>query len=1015
MLIRQDDDFPTLPLEGDHLSREVLEAYRTGRLSDEALQRLAPHVDSCEVCQARLDQPDSELAELALHAAPLPPKIPRYDYVLGSDRFPVVIGRGGLGIVFLAKFRGLLGSPVRAVKLLHTGQQIDARGRERFLREMEAITGLAGQANHGFVQVYECGETRRGCLYYIMEYVRGGDLHKRLQQQLPEPTQAARWLLELAATMEVAHRNGIFHRDLKPGNVLLETAEHDDSVLPAVVKLKIADFSHVRLMEKASDLSQNEPVGTPNYMSPEQTRGLPVDARADVYGLCAILYEMLTGQPPYSGANPQATMEMVRSQTIFPTPPATLEPVLGYRTYRDLVSICMKGLEKEAQDRYGTVHELVEDLQRYLQGKPTKARPIRWPEQTIRHCRRHPRVVALAASLVLVCCAALAGIVYQWKEATRLRYLAEDGQQQILQMVTQIIAASRPVSVRSRTFVPDAGPELLASAERKCRQLLQKQPDNIKLRISLTRVLAGLADVYEDQCRLEIAHASLEKARLLWKPLIEKEPENPAYRIWYALTLAWCGTAHTGHGHYDQGLEESLLAESLWLSPGQEHFNNRMLIEQYLENAKNLFNAITTAAARAQFREPLENRQARLEKSVHDAPANRVLRQDLAFNSLLLGELHYYSRANLDLATKYWNQAAEHYLLLRQERPNVLIDLPLAQACMRLIPQGAKWYDQALIANQRAAAHLQRLSQDEAHSSGLQQFLLQARFATSLCHWFSGASAIGDDNFRTHLEYLDRLLERPDFEIIEKVWLLEPMLDAAVRLREANQFETGLTIVMEAATRMSKLSKSAIRDREATAALAAKLHCLGTLHAQMGEPGNAVPLFNQSRRLFQRLTALMPNNINYAHGLGDALAGLGKAYARLDDADHSLSAFREAVTKQRKLFERFPDVPVQRLHLSRSYDRLHAFSLKFGRRSEAADALRERAKLWPNNESEIRRVAHDFFDLAKRVGDPGQELTVSEQSEQTAYLEAYKMFDREAVRLSKAAPKPTSALQVADH
>jgi hypothetical protein len=396
---------------------EVLQRYCDGRLSAEERNRLAPHLDVCASCQAyldELDQGDSQLAEIARHAPPPPPPIPNYEYLRDEQGFPQLVGRGGMGVVFLARYGGLAGSPPRAVKVVHTGYQILPRGRERFLLEIEAVTDLAKQGHPGFVQIFECGEAD-GCLCYVMEYVPGGNLQRLLQKYQPTPQEAGTWLFDLAQTMVIAHRSGIFHRDLKPSNILVVTEEAVSDNVPHLKCLKIADFSHARLIHRDSSLTQGEPVGTPNYMAPEQARGELADARADVYGLCAILYEMLTGRPPFEAPSPLATLDLVRSPDHLPRSPGAIRPELAHGTDADLVSICMKGLEKERHRRYEDVTELAADLRLYLEGRPTKARPLRWSARVARWARRKPALASLASTVAILSLLLLVGAAVFWQ------------------------------------------------------------------------------------------------------------------------------------------------------------------------------------------------------------------------------------------------------------------------------------------------------------------------------------------------------------------------------------------------------------------------------------------------------------------------------------------------------------------------------------------------------------------------------------------------------------------------
>src|SRR5262249_9869259 len=204
--------------------------------------------------------------------------------------------------------------------------------------------------------------------------------------------------------------SGVIHRDLKPTNILLVTDQHATDGTPHVKRLRIADFSHARLIHRDSNLTQGEPVGTPSYMAPEQARGEQADSRGDVYGLCAILYEMLTGRPPFEGRPPLATMEQVRGSDHLRQLPTVLRPELARGMDRDLASICMMGLDKNPRHRHATAQELAEDLRRFLAGEPIRARLLRRREILWCWCRRNPAVAglmfALALALLLGTCVA---------------------------------------------------------------------------------------------------------------------------------------------------------------------------------------------------------------------------------------------------------------------------------------------------------------------------------------------------------------------------------------------------------------------------------------------------------------------------------------------------------------------------------------------------------------------------------------------------------------------------------
>ena len=215
-----------------------------------------------------------------------------------------------------------------------------------------------------------------------LEYLPGGNLANKIGGK-PQPVdEAARTVEVLASAMHVAHQHGVIHRDLKPANVLFA----------ADGTLKITDFGLVKRLENDSGQTRTGSIlGTPSYMAPEQARGdgQAVGPAADQYSLGAILYELLTGRPPFQGTSVLDTLEMVRSKE--PVAPSQLQP----KTPRDLETICLKCLEKDVARRYPDVLALAEDLRRFQAGEPIVARPVSDPERLWRWCQRNRKVASL--------------------------------------------------------------------------------------------------------------------------------------------------------------------------------------------------------------------------------------------------------------------------------------------------------------------------------------------------------------------------------------------------------------------------------------------------------------------------------------------------------------------------------------------------------------------------------------------------------------------------------------------
>ncbi len=302
-------------------------------------------------------------------AAPLP-TVPGYE-VLGE------LGRGGMGVVYKARHEAL--DRVVALKVLRAGPHADADELRRFRHEAQAAARL--QHPH-IVQVFETGE-HNGLPYFSQEYVAGGSLDRKLAGTPQPPREAARLALTLAGAVHAAHQAGVVHRDLKPANVLL-TADGTP---------KVADFGLARRQDVPGRTARGEVLGTPLYMAPEQAAGRAqeVGPAADVYALGAILYELLTGRPPFQGATTYDTLTQVLHQE--PVPPARLQPT----TPRDLETVCLKCLRKEPGRRYPSAADLADDLRRFLAGEPVRARPVGPWERGWKWARRRPAWAALLA------------------------------------------------------------------------------------------------------------------------------------------------------------------------------------------------------------------------------------------------------------------------------------------------------------------------------------------------------------------------------------------------------------------------------------------------------------------------------------------------------------------------------------------------------------------------------------------------------------------------------------------
>ena len=294
-----------------------------------------------------------------------------------------VLGRGGMGVVFRARHLRL--NRLVALKMSLSNHFPDRQERDRFQREAESVAALH-HAN--IVQIHDVGDAS-GRSYFTMELVEGGTLSQRLFGTPLPARQAAELLVTLTRAVQAAHGCGIIHRDLKPANVLL-TADGTP---------KISDFGLARRVDHDSALTGlGMPLGTPSYMAPEQARGTSdkVDPTVDVYSLGAILYELITGRPPFCGESSAETIQQVLLED--PVQPGHLNP----RIPRDLETICLKCLQKEPEDRYATAAALEDDLNRFLRGDEISARRDGWGTWLWRRVRRRPWFSSSVAAVTLV-------------------------------------------------------------------------------------------------------------------------------------------------------------------------------------------------------------------------------------------------------------------------------------------------------------------------------------------------------------------------------------------------------------------------------------------------------------------------------------------------------------------------------------------------------------------------------------------------------------------------------------
>jgi tetratricopeptide (TPR) repeat protein len=456
-----------------------------------------------------------------------------------------------MGVVYKARQISL--DRVVVLKMLVAGSHAGPEQLSRFRAEAEMVARL--QHPH-IVQIYEVGESE-GRPFFAMEYVEGNNLAQHLGG-VPQPARQSAELVQcLARAVHFAHQRGILHRDLKPGNILLEERRAGEGRAGGVNPLvpHITDFGLAKRLAGAPatgpghQTKTGDVMGTPSYMAPEQAGGMAkhIGPAADVYALGAILYEMLTGRPPFLAENPVETVLQVLRDD--PVPPRSLQP----KVPRDLETITLHCLEKAPRKRYQSAEALAEDLQRYLAGQPIRARPIGAPERLLKWAKRRPAVAALlGVSLLalLVVCAGVIKLQVSRHELQAVNLELRDSNEQLTvalgkeeyqrqRNVMQLRVVQQTLGEYAQTIDEELDPlpqteqvrrELLGTRLRLLQPFLDLEPSDPELRRMKGQAALEVGVTLQRLGRLQDADKSYSLALELFDGLLSEFPDNSNYQ-----------------------------------------------------------------------------------------------------------------------------------------------------------------------------------------------------------------------------------------------------------------------------------------------------------------------------------------------------------------------------------------------------------------------------------------------------------------------------------------------------
>jgi serine/threonine-protein kinase len=584
------------------------------------------------------------------------------------------LGRGGMGVVYKARQIGL--NRVVALKMVLSGAHASQHQLDRFRTEAEAVARLH---HPHIVQIYEVGE-RDGLPYFSLEYLDGGSLSDQIKREPQAPDRAAKVAVQLARGVQYAHAHGIVHRDLKPANILF-----DADGVP-----KITDFGLAKKLEAgASGQTQSGTiVGTPSYMAPEQARGevRELGPAADIYSLGAILYELLTGRPPFHGATLLETLEQVRTQE--PVPPRQLVP----KVPRDLETIALKCLQKEPAKRYPSAQVMADDLARFLAGQPILARPVGTVERFVRWCKRNPRIAGLTAAVIIllvigtIVSSTLAiGMARErnQKEAERLKAVearelaetrraeAEAAKLEAQRNAEEVLKQSKLALRSFGTLIDEVQKQigdapgmqalklkLLETALEGLDKVAKSDEDSRLLGQSMAAAYMRIGQLFQRMGESEKAFAQYQKCHEIIQALATRDPHGPVAQTNLAASLTMLGEmslelrrdVHTALKYYQQAL--ALRQEVVALPPDEKLDPARLrqdLAESHTRVGVMYLRLGEPVRAAGYFQDALAIRE---EQAACDEK-NLPLQLDVARSHTALGEVRFRARD--------WPAAKEHF------------------------------------------------------------------------------------------------------------------------------------------------------------------------------------------------------------------------------------------------------------------------------------------------------------------------------------------------------------------
>jgi serine/threonine-protein kinase len=832
---------------------------------------------------------DAQLVELAF-AEPSSAQPTRLEVSTTRERSPASwpavsqyeildeLGRGGMGVVYLARHRQL--GRLVALKMVLAGEFAGSAARARFRSEARAAARLQ---HPGVVQIFDVLE-QDGRPYVVLEYVAGGSLAQRLASAPLPAREAARIVEALAQAMEYAHQQGIVHRDLKPSNILL-TPDGEP---------KVTDFGLAKALDDESGLTRSESIiGSPSYMAPEQAHGWAkrVGPAADVYSLGSILYEAVAGRPPFKSATVLETLEQVKFHE--PVPPGQLARDLP----RDLETICMACLRKEPTRRYRTASALAEDLGRFRRGESVRARPVHAAERTWRWARRRPAVASLLAALVVTIAAGFCGVAVLWLRAERLRGTADANLADARAAVDECFTIAEREPLLQRPGLQPVRRLLLGAALKYYHGFLQRRADSPSLQTELARNYARVGTITAAIGSAPEALTAHRKAVELLERLAADQPESPELRRDLARSYHEAALLEEAMGMDAEALRS--IARALALRERLDADRTRQDDDRNkLAQSLQLLGDLEYEAGRPNDAVRTYKRATELrEQLVAQRPANVAFRHDLAST---LSNLGVAQRAlgiaadamrSLTSATEILQSLADREpenVVYHNSLAKALSDLAIVQADTGRNSEAQRSYDRAEVVLERLVLENPRVTD---YRRELTVVLLNSGGVHYACRRLPEAQILWNRAAQAAATVLANHPEVAEFR--NDLARIHNNLGALYFTR--NQPEAALSSWEKAAKLRERLVDDHPGRPDWRQDLAGSLNNMAIIQRDIGKTAAAAQSWSRAVEIREQLVAGSPSVQEYRRGLAEvlgALGGLQRRMGRMEEASNSLRRAR---------------------------------------------------------------------------------------------------------------------------